>query len=576
MHPQIIKQEPGNCPVCGMKLTPIRANSAAPAASPGERRITHYRSTMVPGETKPSPGKDSMGMDMVPVFADEPAQDDSLIWIDAGTIQRMNLRTGLVEHGPVRREFRTFATVAYDEAGLRDITTKYEGWIETLHVNATGSVVKAGDPLFDIYSPDLHNAQLAFLVAVRTENDGPLTRAARERLELLDLPEYFIAQLAESREPRRTFTFRAPAGGVVIEKMAVAGQMTTPGERLYRLADLRTVWVHARIHEKDLPFVSEGQAVSVRTSCDPEMHYEGNVQVLLPAIDDPARTATARIGLPNPDGFLRPGMFVEVGFTVQLADDAVLVPGTAVLRSGERNTVFVALGGGAFEPREIALGARSKGNFHQVLRGLKAGERIVTSGQFMLDSESRLREAIQKMQRHPAAPPEGPAPAPAPEPRSPGAVAPTPASNSPAPAGVAALLRPIAFAAADAAASLAVDDLDGYRRRLPDLRTALRACFDGGAHAAHSPLDPFREGLPDPAGLAEARRQFEPFSTVVADLARAAGLHQTAQLHVFECPMAPVSGRARWLQREAGTMNPFFGSEMLRCGEEIAGGSPTK
>ena len=207
-----------------------------------------------------------------------------------------------------------------------------------------------------------------------------------------------IAGLARTGEAQRTFVFRAPADGVVIEKMAVQGQMMKAGERIYRLADLSTrLGARADLREGPAIRARRARPVSVRTTYGRERTIDGTVQMVLPQVEELTRTATARIVLPNPDGFLRPGMFVDVRFAAQLADDAVLVPDMAVLRSGERNTVFVALDGGSFEPREVKLGARSEGGLYQVLSGLRAGERVVTSGQFMLDSESQLREAIQKM-----------------------------------------------------------------------------------------------------------------------------------------------------------------------------------
>jgi len=414
MHPQIIREEPGDCPICGMKLVPIRADAVAAsgaAASSGERRIKYYKSTMIPGENKTVPGKDSMGMDMVPVYETDDSSAQTRIQIDAATIQRMNLRTALVESGPVRREIRTVGAVVYDERGLSDVTMKYDGWLEKLYVDATWTTVKAGEPLFEVYSPEVYNAQLNYLVAVRTEGEGggPLTRGAVGRLQLLDVPADVIAELARTKEARRTLVFRAPAGGTVIEKTGVQGQMMKAGERIYRLANLATTWVEAQIYEKDLPYVRDGQAVVVRTAYGSGQSFNGAVQLVLPQVEDLTRAATARIVLPNPNGSLRPGMFVDVRFASQLADDAVLVPDMAVLRSGERDTVFVALDGGFFEARDVKLGARSEGNFYQVLSGLKAGERVVTSGQFMLDSESQLREAIQKMLKPaPAAPPAHP------------------------------------------------------------------------------------------------------------------------------------------------------------------------
>jgi pyruvate/2-oxoglutarate dehydrogenase complex dihydrolipoamide acyltransferase (E2) component len=373
------------------------------------------------------------------------------------------------------------------------------------------------------------------------------------------LSDAFIAELKRTGEAKRVVVFPAPVDGVVIEKMGVAGQMMKPGERIYRLADLSSVWVLAQVYEKDLPYLKPGQPTTVTTSYGPERKFTGTVELLLPQVEEQTRAATARIVLPNPDGFLRPGMFVEVSFTTQLSDDAVLVPDMAVLRSGERNTVFVALDDGFFEPREVTLGARSEGGFYQVLDGVKAGERVVTSGQFMLDSESQLREAIQKMLKPAAAPAATPA-APA-DHASHGKQA-----DAAEPAPAAAQLKALAFAAADAAAALAADDLAGYRQQLPALRTAVAAIKAG---TPRSSLVRFAGSLTEPADLKSARAQFEPLSTAVADAARQQHLHHTAGLHVFECPMAPATGKARWLQRTSGTKNPFFGSQMPTCGEEL-------
>jgi multidrug efflux pump subunit AcrA (membrane-fusion protein) len=470
--------------------------------------------------------------------------------------------------------------VAYNEEGLRDITTKYEGWIEKLYVNRTWTVVKAGDPLFEIYSPDLYNAQLNFSVALQAEreNPGALSRAALARLQLFDVPEDVIEKLKTSGEIQRTMLFRAPTDGVVIEKMAIVGQMMKPGEQIYRMADLSTVWVQAQVYEKDFAFVREGQAVDVHTSYGPERKFEGTVDLLLPQVEEQTRTISARIVLPNPDGFLRPGMYVDVSLAAQLADDAVLVPDIAVLRSGERNTVFIALDGGFFEPREVKLGVRSAGNFYEVKSGLSVGERVVTSGQFMLDSESQLREAIQKMLRNESGD-EAPAPA---TPDHAGHTGMADAPGSPdehsgaadMPAAVAAdpsLLTPLAVATADAAAALATDDLAGYTQKLPPLRDALAAFLKNDPHAAHGVLEKFRDGLATPGDLETARRDFIPLSTAVADLALASHLHHTTGLHIFECAMAP----GRWIQRTAGAKNPFYGSAMSTCGTPIEAPSPS-
>lgn len=357
MHPSVIRNAPGNCPICGMKLTPIRDNAASAAGGQ--------------------------------------------IAIDPVTIQRMNLKTALAETGPVRREIRAVGTVDFDESRIREITTKYEGWIERLFVDTTWAEVQAGDPLFDIYSPELYNAQLNFLVARRNEGDsgGPLTRAATERLKLFDVTPQFIEQLARSGAVERTFTFKTPTSGVVIEKSAVQGGMLRPGEMIYRLADMSQVWVLAQIYESDLPFLQAGQEALIRVSFGPDKTFSGQVVLVTPEVATSTRTTVARIVVDNPDGDLRPGMFADIRLDVELAESAVLVPDTAVLRSGERNTVFIALDGGMFEPREIKLGPRTVGDRYQVLSGVEPGERVVVSGQFLLDSESQLREAIDKMRR---------------------------------------------------------------------------------------------------------------------------------------------------------------------------------
>jgi len=567
MHPQIIKKEPGYCPICGMALVPVRSNAAG-APSPGERRVRLYKSSMNPGEVSDKPGKDSMGMDLVPVYEEG---DDSVgaIHIDAATVQRMNLKTGLVTRGPVLREIRTVGSVAYNEAGLRDITTKYEGWIEKLFVNTDWAAVRTGDPLFEIYSPDLYNAELNYLVALRAEGEagGPLTRTSLARLGLYDLPADYIAEVARAGEAPRTYVFRAPADGTVIEKMAVVGQMMKAGERVYRLADLSSVWVLAQVYEQDLPFVRAGQSATVRVTYGPEHMIEGRVDTLLPQVEEQTRAATARIVLPNPDASLRPGMFVDVRFVAELAGSAVLVPDLAVLRSGEHNTVFIARDTGTFEPREIRLGVRSQGGSYEVLSGLAAGERVVVSGQFMLDSESQLRDAIQKMLRSSEGGKALPVSAAPVDQRNPGVVGMD--DSSALPESAKARLQELASTTVDAAEALAADNLGRYQKTVPAMRRSLAAFLESNGNAAHGPMGKFKDGLPDRDDLKAARRDFAYFSTAVADLVRENRLNHAAGFHIFQCPMAPGIGTGRWLQRSGVLKNPYYGSAMPDCGDEI-------
>lgn len=372
MDPQVIQNHPGNCPICGMKLTPVLK-----------------RSGVKPAGTNGAPGADG----------------SAVITIDPVTMQNMGLRTGVVTRGPLRRVVRTVGVVDFDETTLTDVTTKFKGWIEKLYVDATGQQVHRGDPLFDIYSPELYSAQVEYLLALNQPTNligagaRALKASALAKLKFLDIPGDQIAAIEKDGQARKTLRINAPRDGIVVEKMVVEGQMVEAGMKLYRLADLGTVWVQAQVYEQDLPAVRLGQEATVSLSYLSDRKFRGRVTYIYPTVDEKTRTAKVRMEFHNPGYFLKPGMFATVEVAVELSPSALLVPDTAVLRSGENNVVFIALDGGHFEPRSVVLGERSGDNCYQVLGGLSDGERVVTSGQFMLDSESQLREAIQKMGR---------------------------------------------------------------------------------------------------------------------------------------------------------------------------------
>jgi multidrug efflux pump subunit AcrA (membrane-fusion protein) len=409
MHPQVIRDKPGLCPICGMKLTPVRKQPSGgqttngPAASSAERKVKYYKSTMTPGEVSPTPHKDSMGMDMVPVYEGEAAgADSSVISIDPVTVQNMGLRTGVVSRGPLRRSIRTVGVIDYDETALSEVSTKFRGWIEKLYVDATGKQMHRGEPLFEIYSPELYLAQTEYLLTLGSMTNhqgaaGEMRQIGTTKLRYWDISEDQIAELEKTRTPKKTLRVNAPRDGIVVEKMVVEGQMVEAGAKLYRLADLATVWIQAQVYEQDLPFIKLGQEAVVSLASQPDPKFRGRVTYLYPMVDEKTRTARVRLEFHNLGYFLKPGMYATVEMVSELAPSALLVPDMAVLRSGEKNTVFVALDGGRFEPRTVVLGPRGENNFYAVLSGLTEGERVVTSGQFMLDSESQLREAIQKM-----------------------------------------------------------------------------------------------------------------------------------------------------------------------------------
>jgi len=399
MHPQVVQDHPGDCPICGMKLVRMRRQSSSVSRNPKSsdttgRKIKYYKSTMLLGEISQKPRKDSMGMDMVPVYEGE--EESQTINVDPVTIQKMGVRTASVTKGPLRRVIRTVGSIDYNETALADVTTKFRGWIEKLYVDSTGKQVHKGEPLFDIYSPELYSAQNEYVLGLN-QGGGGLKASARQKLKLFDITDDQIAELEKTRQPQRTLRVDAPIDGVVVEKMIVQGQMVEAGMKLYRLADLSIVWVQSQIYEQDLALLKLGQDAEVSLSYLPDRKFAGRITYIYPTVDEKTRTARVRMEFHNPGLFLKPGMFATVELHSDVESSALLVPDTAVLRSGDRNTVFVALTNGRFEPREVTLGPRDENNEYEVLSGLNEGERVVTSGQFMLDSESQLREAIQKM-----------------------------------------------------------------------------------------------------------------------------------------------------------------------------------
>ncbi len=407
MHPQIIQDHPGDCPICGMKLVPVRKNAqsasqdrptsaeATAGKQSSNRKIKYYKSTMLLGEISQTPRKDSMGMDMVPVYEGE--EESQTINVDPVTVQKMGVRTAPVTKGPLRRVIRTVGAIDYNETALADVTTKFKGWIENLYVDSTGKQVHKGEPLFDIYSPELYTAQNEYVLAMNQSSAGGLRSSAQQKLKLFDISEDQIAELEKTRKPQRTLRVNAPIDGVVVEKMAVKGQMVDAGMKLYRLADLGIVWVQSQIYEQDLGLLELGQEAEVSLSYLPDRRFRGRITYIYPTLDEKTRTARVRMEFHNPGFFLKPGMFATVEIHAELEPEALLVPDAAILRSGDKNTVFVALEGGKFEPRTVTLGPRGENAQIQILSGLNEDERVVTSGQFMLDSESQLREAIQKM-----------------------------------------------------------------------------------------------------------------------------------------------------------------------------------
>ena len=288
MHPDIISEEPGNCPICGMKLTPIKSPSSAATIPQGERKIKYWRAPMDPTYISDEPGKSPMGMDLVPVYEDEIAE--GAISIDPITVQNMGLRTALVGTGELIRTIRTVGHIDYDEKKLYIVNTKISGWIEKLHVNTTGEVVQKGQPLLEIYSPELVSTQEEYLSALKNYEelkDSPyeeartgaleLLNSTRKRLEYWDIDESQIEGLKRDREIKKTLTLYSPADGVVLHKNAIEGAHVKAGSDLFRIADFSTVWVLAHIYAYELPYIKLGQKAQMSLSYLPGERFEGKV-----------------------------------------------------------------------------------------------------------------------------------------------------------------------------------------------------------------------------------------------------------------------------------------------------------
>jgi RND family efflux transporter MFP subunit len=414
MHPEVLLSEPGQCPKCRMDLVPVKQTSTNKSKSTkkGGRKILYWQAPMDPTEIYNKPGKSKMGMDLVPVYQDKVSGSVGTVVIDPVTIQNMGVRYTSVKRMDFNRDIRAVGIVEYNEEKLYTINSKISGWIEKLYVDYTGKIVLKGQPLLEIYSPELVSTQEEYLLALNNQKavsgsnfesirNGAvsLLNSTRKRLAYWDIPYSEIARLEQTREVRKTLRLDAPANGVVIHKNAVEGAKVNAGMDLYRIADLSTVWVEASIYDYELPWVSEGQKAEMQLSYLPEKNYSGKISYIYPYLNEKARTIQIRLEFENPNLELKPGMYTNVYIQGKTFQNVLVIPSEAVIRSGERNVVFVASDEGKFEPRQVRIGADGgpDNRYVKVLGGLLEGEQIVTSSQFLMDSESRLQEVIQNM-----------------------------------------------------------------------------------------------------------------------------------------------------------------------------------
>lgn len=405
MHPQIISDTPGKCPICGMDLVQVATSGgtheekrdvSAAVTDQKDRKILYWYDPMVPEKRFDKPGKSPfMDMELVPKYADEVQSDASgkpVISINADTVQKMGVRTERVLKGNFTQSLRATAIVMENERSRLDLFSQVEGRVEDLRYSAVGDRVKKGDPFYSLYSPELLSLQNDF-IAARKSGLQDLAQAAKKRMKLLGVDDKVIADLSKSGKAFEKVPFYVPADGVLAQLDIRNGYYLKANDQVGRIQDLSTVWLEAAVPEKDIGTIKEGDTAEIAVG---PQKYEGKVDYIYPTIDTEARTGKVRLIVDNKDGALRPASYASVVFASGLMTEQVTVPRESVLRSSEGEHVIVALGNGKFQARSIKTGGVSAGRT-EVVSGLQEGEDIVVSAQFLIDSESSLQESLGKL-----------------------------------------------------------------------------------------------------------------------------------------------------------------------------------
>lgn len=380
-----------------------------PQPAPEDRKVLYYRNPMGLPDTSPAPKKDSMGMDYIPVYEDEGADDGSLVTVSPARVQMLGVRTQAAALRSLKRPIHAVGTLRFSERQIFVVSARFEGWIERLLANATGETVRQGQPLMRIYSPLLVQTEQEYVEAARmataladaqSADEAGRTVAARlvdgalQRLRNLDVPKAEIERLTREQEAARTVTWPSPFSGIVLEKTAVEGMRFMPGEPLYRIAGTSPIWVIADIFEQDLAQIAVGQAATVTVKAYPARRFQGRIAFIDPSVGTETRTGRVRIELPNPTGELKADMYADVEVTTRAGAAEVLsVPDSAVIDNGLRQVVLIERGQGRFEPRPVRTGAKADG-FTEIREGVKAGEHVVVSANFLIDAESNLKAAL--------------------------------------------------------------------------------------------------------------------------------------------------------------------------------------
>ena len=407
-------------------MIPLSKDASKTAAAPAEpakkeKKLLYYRNPMGLPDTSPTPKKDPMGMDYVAVFegeSDEEPASANQIKISTEKVQKLGVKTEPASLRSLDKVVRAAGRIEPDERRTYAISPKFEGYVERLYVNVTGQAVGRGQPLFEVYSPDLVSAQREYAIAAEgvtslKEAEGEAQRGMKQladssllRLKNWDISEEQIKALAKSGESKRTLTFRSPVSGIITEKKAVQGMRFMPGEALYQVTDLSAVWVVADVFEQDIGLVKTGATAKVRINAYPDKLFEGKVSYVYPTLNAATRTVPVRVELANPGLLLKPSMFAQVELPTSAKGAVVTVPVSAVIDSGTRQIVLVQVKEGRYEPREVTVGARSDTHI-EIREGVKDGERVVVAANFLIDAESNLKAAVGGFTQAPATTKDG-------------------------------------------------------------------------------------------------------------------------------------------------------------------------
>ena len=390
MHPQIVRDKPGSCPICGMNLV---ARNATPLSA--EKKILYWVAPMDPKYRRNEPGKSPMGMDLVPVYDEGDA--GAAVRIDPAMVNNLGVKTAAAEKGRLWRMIDTVGYVVADESRISHVHLRADGWIEKLYVSIEGERVKQGQALFELYSPTLINAQEEFVEALKSGNKR-LIRASRDRLKSLDISGDQIDALKKTRKVDSTVTFYARQSGIVTSLNTPEGMFVKPATRIMSLVDLSRVWVQVEVFEHQADWVAVGQPADMHLSFLPEREWNGEVAYVYPELDAKTRTLRVRLEFDNPEEALKPNMYANVRLFAGPRDGIVYIPRQALIDSGRETRVIVDQGEGRFFASKVTAGMES-GDYVEITSGLAEGDRVVVSGQFLIDSEASLKASLKRMQR---------------------------------------------------------------------------------------------------------------------------------------------------------------------------------